>query len=122
MASYHLEPVSMSAPTAEKRFLDVAFRLPSGGARDSIYPATGLQVSVCDTARDMEVFLERATSRNVVVHGADATLRSLRIPESEVPRMYHAAAASLTVKLHAWRGEKWLGTWELGTLEQEACK
>ena len=122
MASYHVEPVSISPPTASKRFLDVAFRLPSSGGRDPIFPATGLQVSVCDNDNDMEVFLERATSRDVVVYGADATLRSLRIPESEVPRMYHSSAASLTVKLHAWRGEKWLGTWELGTLEQEARK
>ncbi len=137
MPSYNLEPVSFKAPTDAAPFLTASFRLPSTdngttAPRSSIHPATGLQLSFVNN--DHEVFLERLTARDVETTtstssgtssgggggggpAAGARLCSLRVPAREIPRLrFRAPAAETDVRLHAWKGEKWLGSWSVGTL------
>ncbi len=84
MPNYELEPVSLSAPTTGKPFLGVTFRLPPS-TRNSIHPATGLQLSIENKELDLEAFMERVTDRDVTINEADATLRSFQISESTIP-------------------------------------
>ncbi len=129
-SSYDLQPVSFEAPTDTRPFMRVSFRLPStprnNSAASAIYPATGLQLSFANNGH--EPFMGRLTARDVeILEGDDATsssgsageprLCSFRIPSGEIPRFaFEGAGPETEVRLHAWRGEKWLGTWPVGKL------
>ena len=87
------------------------------------YPATGLQVSLENN--DQSIFLERLTSRDIITDESNPGVLSFRIPKAEVPRFNRRNRDPLNsttaVKVHAWQGEKWLGSWDVGTLgEQDA--
>jgi hypothetical protein len=116
MANYALTPQTFLPPTST-RPLTVAFTLPSTNAQGTLFPATGLQVSIAD------VFLDRVTERDVEV--TDGSVEgisrcTLRVPH--LPR-FRGGSVSTTgqyeVKLHAWKGEKLLGSWKVGDLGEE---
>jgi len=111
MAPYVLEPVSFSAPRGA-RPLTITFRVPGGdsGSGKPLAPANALQVSVGDA------FLARRPASDV--EGRPGGVFALQEPAAAVPRFRVPAAVGdgLEVKLHAWRGERWLGTWCVGEL------
>ncbi len=114
MASYTIEPVSLTGPTASRPVLAITFRVPSPRERDALHPATGLQVSFTDGVVDM--FVERLTARDVEVVDADDGLCRVVIGQQDLPRARTEAGADFDVRLHAWKGEKWLGSWDAGKI------
>lgn len=85
------------------------------------YPASNLQLSFQRPSNDQEIFLERITARDV--QHSDAGLCTVLLEKDNVPRYAAKEAKELEedvlVKLHAWRGEKHLGAWEVGRLSGE---
>lgn len=93
------------------------------------YPASGLQFSFARPSDGQEIFLARhMTARDV--QRSDAGLCTLMLGREDVPQ-YTAKTAipreeqeerrqeeeeEVMVRLHAWRGEKHLGAWEVGRL------
>lgn len=91
------------------------------------YPASGLQFSFAHPSTDQEIFLERITARDV--QHTESGLCTVLLGKEDVPRYAirrgntadadadaDAEAEEVVVKLHAWKGEKHLGAWEVGTL------
>lgn len=122
MAPFVLEPVSHLGPSASASYLQVSFRLPGSSVRhadDLLHPASGLQLSFENG--DHEAFTERLTTRDVLVSDTDSGLYSIRVPETDIPKFQARGAgpttAGTTIKLHAWQGEKLLGSWNVGDLE-----
>ncbi len=117
--TYDLQPVSFTRPSSGRPSLTITFRLPSGTGTNPIHPATGLQLSFAN--KDHEPFLERLTPRDVETLGegeeaAEAgTLCTVTVAAAQMPR-FPDGDADTEVRLHAWRGERWLGTWAVGTV------
>ncbi len=117
MATYNIEPVSFVGPTARERSLKISFRAPNTveGNSNPIHPATALQLSFRND--DNEVFIDRLTPRDISV---DDDLCWLHIDNDTVPQFKHRPAApaqeDFDVVLHAWRGEKLLGSWVVGRI------
>ncbi len=128
MATFTLEPVSFDAPSATRHGMKVGFRAPANSSssgrsnnsnnRSPIHPATALQFSFRNECN--EVFVERLTPRDIAEDEEDEGLYLVRLPASQIPRFKpHAHAHSQTdfdVFMHAWRGEKLLGSWVVGTI------
>ncbi|EOO01615.1 hypothetical protein UCRPA7_2857 [Phaeoacremonium minimum UCRPA7] len=119
MPSYELTPQAFTAPTDAIPYMTVTFRVPQSSARrdrdDPIFPASGLQLSLENNRR--EAFLEeRLTARDL---GASGGVCVARVPAGEIPQFRGPEWADQTVvvKMHAWKGEKWLGSWEVGRME-----
>lgn len=91
------------------------------------YPASGLQFSFARPSDDQEIFLERITARDV--QQGEAGLCTVLLGKEEVPRyairrrrwgeQQQQQGEEVLVKLHAWKGEKHLGAWEVGRLSGE---
>ena len=115
MASYDLEPVSLRGPTKTQPQLILTFRRP-GPSPDQkrianpIYPATGLQISL-SSPTGLEIFLDRMSVRDIQLRDNDHGLFSLST--SPVPTFNQEM--EVAVKLHSWRGEKLLGSWDVGS-------
>ena len=110
--NYAFEPISLTPPRVEDGPLVIAFRLPPGkSARNPIAPATALQVSIG------HVFLERQTARDVEPREnaeGEFVLRQGGLPK--ITCLEHSGHNDVDVTVHAWKGEKWLGSWEVGRL------
>jgi hypothetical protein len=109
-SSFALEPVSFTPKSDAMR---LSFRLPSASSSPPsarISPATALQFSFANGG--FEAFAERLTARDVSV---DDGLCHVQLPGSEIPK-FTSPAGQTSVSVHAWKGEKWLGKWEVGTL------
>lgn len=59
-----------------------------------------------------EVFTDRLTPRDVSVNDG---LCHVQLPSSDIPKFANPADQTM-VTVHAWKGQKWLGKWEVGTL------
>ncbi|KAF3765162.1 hypothetical protein M406DRAFT_331474 [Cryphonectria parasitica EP155] len=145
MSRYTILPESFMAPDPFSPYLRVSFRRPQE-SRDPIYPASGLQLSFrrASDKYDQEVFLNHRITAADIQH-TSAGLCTVLLGRDEVPR-YRAhkrrgqqqqqkkqgrggAAGGggameeeeeeepeVLVRLHAWRGERHLGAWEVGRL------
>ena len=114
--------------------IKVTFTTTSRG-KNPIYPATYVQLSwtyageemFVDnvyTARDIDEENEGENSSSDIENsdesgGRSQRLYSLTIPQENIARKMckPEEGRDAQVKLYAWRGEKLLGQWELGTVE-----
>lgn len=83
------------------------------------YPASGLQLSFGRPDCDQEIFVERITARDV--QSSESGLCTVSLPKDEmpkytVPKGREDTVNDVVVKLHAWKGERHLGAWEVGRL------
>ncbi|KAJ4386812.1 hypothetical protein N0V93_009710 [Gnomoniopsis smithogilvyi] len=115
---YTLRPESFVPPNPFSPYIHISFRLPYE-SRDPIYPASGLQLSFARPSDDQEIFLERITARDVQY--ADTGLCTVLLEKDSVPRynVKELTEEEVLVKLHAWKGERHLGAWEVGRLHGE---
>ncbi|KAI1843659.1 hypothetical protein JX265_008511 [Neoarthrinium moseri] len=106
-----LEPVSFSSSVNN----DIAFSFRVASElpprEKPLDVATSLQFEFMNS--EHEVFAERLTARDVVIN--EDGLRHVQLSGAHVPR-FQNSVNDTTVILHAWKGQKWLGKWELGTL------
>ncbi|ROV96697.1 hypothetical protein VSDG_05524 [Cytospora chrysosperma] len=122
MASkYTLHPESLITPSQLSPYLTVSFRR-GVESRDPIYPASGLQLSFEHPDDHREVFTGRLAAGDV--RAADCGLCTVNLPAGDVPK-YGTVRRGLegsgvlrdvVVRLHAWKGDRHLGVWEVGTL------
>ncbi|ROV93836.1 hypothetical protein VMCG_08800 [Cytospora schulzeri] len=115
---YTIQPESLITPNQLSPYLTVSFRR-GVESRDPIYPASGLQLSFEQPDDHREVFTGRLTARDV--RSTDCGLCTVNLPKGEVPkyavrRGLEDSVGDVVVKLHAWKGERHLGVWEVGTL------
>lgn len=118
MPKYSIYPESLMAPNKFSPFLSVSFRR-GVESRDPIFPASGLQLSFERPDCDQEIFVERITARDV--HSSESGLCTVSLPKHEmpkysVPKGREDTVGDVVVKLHAWKGERHLGAWEVGRL------
>jgi len=118
MAPYTIDDIAFNPPTATRHFMGIAFRVPSSESvgTNPIHPATGLQLSF-RAADDTEMFLERMAPREVAADESGAC--SVRVAEGDIPRFSRPDRTEVDVILHAWKGEKHLGSWEVGKFSRE---
>ncbi|KUI60855.1 hypothetical protein VP1G_08055 [Cytospora mali] len=115
---YTIHPESLIAPSQLSPYLTVFFRR-GVESRDAIYPASGLQFSFEQPDDHKEVFTERVTARDV--RSNESGLCTVNLPKGKVPtfsirRDLEDRVGDVLVKLHAWKGERHLGVWEVGRL------
>lgn len=83
------------------------------------FPASGLQLSFERPDCDQEIFVERITARDVQASKSGLCTVSLpkdEMPKYAVPKGREDTVGDVVVKLHAWKGERHLGAWEMGRL------
>lgn len=83
------------------------------------FPASGLQLSFERPDCDQEIFVERITARDV--QASESGLCTVSLPKDDmpkyaVPKGREDTVGDVVVKLHAWKGERHLGAWEMGRL------
>lgn len=104
--------------------LSVTVSLPNGRDTNALYPATHLQISYSYSPMSCQIFSPKViTSNDLIRCDSDPSLYSIEIPDSEVPRIKYPAAGDshvAEVHVHAWKGEKNLGSWRLGQIERPA--
>lgn len=120
MASkYTIHPESLITPSQLSPYLTVSFRR-GVESRDPIYPASGLQLSFEHPDDRREVFTGRLAAGDV--RSADCGLCTVNLPEGDVPKyavrrgLEGSVLRDVVVRLHAWKGDRHLGVWEVGTL------
>lgn len=106
------------APNKFSPFLSVSFRR-GVESRDPIFPASGLQLSFERPECDQEIFVERFAACDV--HSSESGLCTVSLPKHDmpkysVPKGREATVGDVVVKLHAWKGDRHLGAWEVGRL------
>lgn len=107
----------------------IGFRAPYSD-RSPIHPATALQLSIRN--QSMEIFMDRLVPRDIdeaEPGGVDGDgdddnnsgrLCVVRTPLADIPRVkYNPTHVEFDVVMHAWRGEKYLGSWVVGTIPWE---
>lgn len=129
MPSFTLTPLPLSAPASTEAPVRVSFRVPASQVRparnnkpeDPIFPATGLQLCVQHAGH--EVFVERTTSREIeVVQESDESWEcTFMFPGTDLPKFRPTIGvpgfdAEAELWLYAWKGERVLGKWRVGTL------
>jgi len=115
-----LSDLSISKPKQGHKTVKLHFRTSAtGDMKGPIHPASGLQTSF--KAGEGEVFSpDRLTLRDISV-GADGLCTvEARVPYFNVGdyRMGEPGPAppDTTVRIHAWHGERFIGTWEAGRI------
>jgi hypothetical protein len=115
MSSLHLSSLALEPISPNGNDLRVMFHTSSLREADPLYPATGLQVAFCHG--ETEAYTpERLVAREVDVSD-DGTCSIL---VAGMPRFAHRNAnpeARTLVKVHAWKGEKLLGSWVAGSVK-----
>ncbi|KKY35775.1 hypothetical protein UCDDA912_g04260 [Diaporthe ampelina] len=118
MPRYSIYPESLMAPNKFSPYLSVSFRR-GVESRDPIFPASGLQLSFERPDCDQEIFVERIPARDV--QSSESGLCTVSLPKDDmpkyaVPKGREDTVGDVVVKLHAWKGERHLGAWEMGRL------
>jgi hypothetical protein len=112
MPSFNLSDITIASLNDENSLVRVSFRTTSRG-KDPLYPATGLHFEFLSGGQ--EIFAaERVVSREVAV-GQDGVYSVV----TEVPRVHSKEPDSdpeMVIKVHAWQGERHLGTWDVGSV------
>ncbi|OAA31977.1 hypothetical protein AAL_01309 [Moelleriella libera RCEF 2490] len=106
----------VQSPDAATSPLRLTVRLPSALDTDLLYPATHLQLSYAFSA-GTEIFAPAAiTSRDIMQSGGEYLIQS---PPGDIPRakVKTGMTSAAGVRVHAWRGDKLLGTWVVGRIE-----
>ncbi|KUI63983.1 hypothetical protein VM1G_10755 [Cytospora mali] len=108
---YTIHPESLIAPSQVSPYLTIFFRR-GVESRDAIF-------SFEQPDGHKEVFTERVTARDV--RSNESGLCTVNLPKGEVPtfpirRDLEDRVGDVLVKLHAWKGERHLGVWEVGRL------
>ncbi|CAN8100785.1 unnamed protein product [Discula destructiva] len=116
---YTLRPESFMAPNTFSPYLHVSFRLPYE-SRDPIFPASNLQLSFAQPSTDQEAFVEPRIAPCDVKH-SDTGLCTITLDEKALPRYSRRNSGGedddvVLVRLHAWKGERHLGVWEVGRM------
>lgn len=83
------------------------------------YPASGLQLSFERRDCQQEIFVERITAREV--QSSESGLCTVSLAKEDMPKYavrkgLEDSVCDVIVKLHAWKGERHLGAWEVGKL------
>ncbi len=114
MPSFHLSSITLAPTSASSDRLRVSFRTSSRGG-DPLYPATGLQFAF-HHGEDEVFAADRLVSRDVAV----ADDGSCSVLVDGVPMFRHCSpdsAAQTLVRVHAWQGERHLGSWDVGRIQ-----
>lgn len=122
-------PIVSQVPTilAHKRQCDSLFgstltlhKATRTNSKNSQYPASNLQLSFVRPSNEQEIFLERITTGDIQ-HSVTG-LCTVLVGKEDVPRYAVKEMPSddeVLVRLHAWKGERHLGAWEVGKLSGE---
>ncbi|ROV97159.1 hypothetical protein VPNG_08816 [Cytospora leucostoma] len=115
---YTLQPETLINPHQFSPYLTVSFRR-GVESKTPIHPATGLEFSFEQPDDHREVFTGRLSARDV--RSTDDGLCTINLPEGDIPKfaLKGGRTDDIVVKLHAWKGERHLGVWEVGTLSGE---
>lgn len=88
------------------------------------YPASNLQLSFARPSDNQEIFLEKRITVHDVQHSVTG-LCTVLVEKENVPRYAVKEMPAggeedeVLVRLHAWKGERHLGAWEVGRLSGE---
>ena len=113
-----LSDLSISKPKEGHKMVKLHFRTSTTG-KTPIHPASGLQTSF--QAGESEIFSpDRLTLRDISV-GADGVCTvETRVPYFKVGNYKIGesgpAPPDTTVRIHAWQGERFIGSWEAGQI------
>ena len=120
-ASAYKSSLISGGPAAATSPLLFSLHLPNTRPKNPLYPASHLQ-AVFTFEGTGTIYLPRVlTSKDLDPEEEDETsnLYATSIPAPEIPRVKvnEGASTAATVSLFAWKGEKLLGKWDVGTVE-----
>lgn len=104
-------PIAATSPL----FFNIAL---ASGTKSPLSPATHLQLSYKYLGTG-EVFIPNVITGNDLTPGDEPGVWTVQAPALEIPRakVNTGATTAAELKVHAWKGEKLLGSWSVGTIE-----